>query len=40
MQVQWRVGDTHSLLDLAELLELGAQGLIVGVPGEAAGVVH
>lgn len=26
---------THSFVDLAELLELGAQGLVVGVPCEA-----
>lgn len=28
---------THCLLDLAEFLELGAQGGIVGVPGESSG---
>jgi hypothetical protein len=30
-----RVGNTYSLLDLAELLELAPEGLVVGVPGEA-----
>jgi hypothetical protein len=30
-----RVRSTYSLLDLTELLELGAKGLVVGVPGKA-----
>jgi hypothetical protein len=29
------VDNTYSLLDLAKLLELGAQSAVVGVPGEA-----
>jgi hypothetical protein len=30
-----RARNTYSLLDLAELLELGTESLVVGVPGEA-----
>ena len=30
-----RVRNTYSLLDGTELLELGAEGLVVGVPGKA-----
>jgi hypothetical protein len=30
-----RVRNTYSLLDLAELLELGAESLVIRVPGEA-----
>lgn len=36
VKVAWVRGrSTYRLLDLAELLELGAEGLVVGVPCEA-----